>query len=151
MSTTITRRSAIVAASVAVVGGVVGFVWGRNSDATEAAKPGGGYTGYGGGGGGAKSGAAKQPITTLAKVPSGGGWIGNGVVITRDSGGTVHAFSSTCTHLGCTVNQVSRGKIFCPCHGSEFNADTGAVVQGPATTPLPKVAVKVQGGEVFPA
>jgi Rieske Fe-S protein len=147
-ATTITRRSALVAATVAVVGGVVGFVWGRNSDATEAAHPGGSTAGYGGS---TKSGSAAQPLTALAKVPAGGGWIGNGVVVTRDASGTVHAFSSTCTHLGCTVSQVSGGKIFCPCHGSEFNADTGAVVQGPATTPLPKVAVKVQGAEVYPA
>ena len=84
-------------------------------------------------------------------MPAGGGWIGNGVVVTRESGNTIHAFSSTCTHLGCAVNQVSGGKIFCPCHGSEFDAKTGAVVQGPATAPLPTVKVTVKGGEVFPA
>lgn len=148
MSEGVTRRSAIVATSVAVVGGVAGFVWGRNSDAKKAAEPAGGG-GYGGGGAGKSSGPA-QPIVSLDKVPAGGGWIGNGVVVTRDSADTVHAFSSTCTHLGCAVSEVSGGKIFCPCHGSEFDANTGTVVQGPATSPLTKVQVTVRDGEVYP-
>lgn len=146
MSEQISRRSAVVAGAAVVVGGVIGFAYGRGADADTAAHPGG--TGYGGGGGG---GSSAQPLTTLAKVPTNGGWIGGGVVVTRDSSGNVHAFSSSCTHLGCTVSQVSGGKIFCPCHGSEFDANTGAVVQGPATAPLPPVNVAVRNGEVFPA
>jgi Rieske Fe-S protein len=149
MSDGVTRRSALAAATVAVVGGIAGFIWGRNSDAKNAAQPAAGGGGYGGGGG--KSSGPAQPIVSLDRVPAGGGWIGNGVVVTRDSGDTVHAFSSTCTHLGCAVNQVSGGKIFCPCHGSQFDAKTGAVVQGPATAALPTVQVTVKGGEVYPA
>jgi Rieske Fe-S protein len=70
------------------------------------------------------------------------------VVLTR-SGSTVHGFSATCTHQGCTVNQVSDGTIDCPCHGSKFDAATGAVVTGPAPAPLPPVRVTVRNGEVF--
>ena len=147
MSQGVTRRSAMVAGAAVVVGGVIGFAYGRGANANKDAHPGG--TGYGGGGG--STGGAAQPLTALAKVPTGGGWIGGGVVVTRDSSGNVHAFSSSCTHLGCTVSQVSGGKIFCPCHGSVFDANTGAVVQGPASTPLPPVPVTVKGGEVYPA
>jgi Rieske Fe-S protein len=146
MSQGITRRSAVIAGAAVVVGGVIGFAYGRSADADRTAHPGG--TGYGGG---STADGAAQPLTALVKVPAGGGWIGGGVVVTRDASGTVHAFSSSCTHLGCTVSQVSRGKIFCPCHGSEFDANTGAVVQGPATAPLPPVSVTVKDGEVFPA
>ena len=145
MSQQITRRSAVVAGATVVVGGVIGFVYGRSANADQAAHPGG--TGYGGGGGSSSG----QPLTTVAHVPANGGWIGGGVVVTRDSGGNVHAFSSSCTHLGCTVSQVASGKIFCPCHGSEFDANTGAVVQGPATAPLPPVNVTVRNGGVYPA
>jgi nitrite reductase/ring-hydroxylating ferredoxin subunit len=147
MTATVTRRSALTAAGALAIGLVAGFAYGRNSDARNRPSSAGGY-GYGGGGG--SSGGAPKPLAELATVPDGGGLITSGVVLTR-TGGAVKAFSSTCTHLGCTVNKVSDGKIFCPCHGSVFNAATGAVVQGPASSPLPPVPVTVRGGEVYTA
>jgi Rieske Fe-S protein len=71
------------------------------------------------------------------------------VVLTRDDQGTVHGFSSTCTHQGCTVSGVEHGTIVCPCHGSRFDIRTGAAVQGPATKPLREVSVVVRGDNVF--
>ena len=140
--TAVTRRSALTATAVAAVGGVIGFVWGRSSDAAKT-------TGAAGGGyGAAPSGSGGKKLVALDRVPDGGGVITSGVVVVRE-GSDVHAFSSRCTHLGCTVNSVSKGKIFCPCHGSVFDARTGAVVQSPATSPLPKVAVTVKNGEVW--
>ncbi len=140
--TAVTRRSALTAAAVAAVGGVIGFAWGRSSDAAKA----GGRTS--GGGYGSTSGGKK--LVALDRVPDGGGVITSGVVVVRE-GADVHAFSATCTHLGCTVNSVSKGKIFCPCHGSVFDARTGAVLQSPATSPLPRVAVTVKDGQVWTA
>lgn len=146
MSGTVTRRSALTAAAALAVGAVAGFAYGRNNDARKLPSSGG----YGYGGGGESSGGAPQPIAALSKVPDGGGLITSGVVLTR-TGDEVKAFSSSCTHLHCTVNKVSDGKIFCPCHGSVFNAATGAVIQGPASSPLPAVPVTVRGGEVYTA
>jgi Rieske Fe-S protein len=142
VSAAVSRRSALTAAAVVVAGGVIGFVYGRNSDAAKSPSRSAGQP-YGG----AASGTRK-PLADLATVPSGGGLITSGVVLTREAGG-VHAFSSTCTHLGCTVNRVADGKIFCPCHGSVFNARTGAVEQGPATQPLPPVAITVESGVIY--
>jgi len=140
--TAVTRRSALTATAVAAVGGVIGFVWGRSSDAAKT-------TGAAGGGyGAAPSGGGGKKLVALDRVPDGGGVITSGVVVVR-AGSDVHAFSSRCTHLGCTVNSVSKGKIFCPCHGSVFDARTGAVVQSPATSPLPKVSVTVKDGQVW--
>lgn len=47
--------------------------------------------------------------------------------------------SAKCTHLGCTVgNQVTDGKILCPCHVSYFEVATGRPTAGsPAKLPLP--------------
>jgi Rieske Fe-S protein len=51
--------------------------------------------------------------------------------------------------MGCIVNQVSNGTIDCPCHGSQYNITTGAVVAGPAPLPLPAAPFKVIGGSIF--
>ena len=69
-------------------------------------------------------------------------------MITRD-GSTVHAFTAVCTHQGCLVREVRDGEIHCPCHGSAFDATTGAVVQGPADEALEPVDVVVRDGEVI--
>ncbi|WP_330178873.1 Rieske (2Fe-2S) protein [Nocardia sp. NBC_01503] len=88
--------------------------------------------------------------TELAKtseVPVGGGVIKGDTVITQATAGTFAGFSSTCTHLGCKVNEVSDGVIKCPCHGSKFNLD-GSVAGGPAPRPLDARAVHVDGDSV---
>ncbi len=45
------------------------------------------------------------------------------------------AFSSRCTHLGCTVARTSSG-FQCPCHGAAYDHE-GKVLKGPATADLP--------------
>ena len=54
----------------------------------------------------------------------------------RDPQGDLHEVSAVCTHLGCLVQWNSGEKSWdCPCHGSRFAVD-GAVLHGPANTPL---------------
>jgi Rieske Fe-S protein len=95
-------------------------------------------------------GLAGKPLASTADVPVGGGKIlgGDHVVLTQPKQGTFKAFSSTCTHQGCTVGEVSGGSIKCPCHGSAFSAENGSVQQGPASKPLPQYQVKVNGSSV---
>jgi cytochrome b6-f complex iron-sulfur subunit len=51
----------------------------------------------------------------------------------------------TCTHRGCDVNwAAASGKLFCPCHGSEF-APNGAVTKGPAERALAAHPVAIDG------
>jgi Rieske Fe-S protein len=72
------------------------------------------------------------------------------VLVHLDSGDFV-AYSAVCTHQGCTV-AYQNGQLACPCHGSVFDPANGAeVVAGPAPRPLPKIPIKVSGGEVFMA
>jgi Rieske Fe-S protein len=143
----VTRRSALTAAGVVVVGGVAGYVTGRNTDAAQAdsGTSGGGSYGH------TPAGAGK-PLAKVADIPDGGGVIiDNPAVVLTRSGSTVHAFSAICTHQGCTVNHVGGGTIDCPCHGSKFDVATGKVVAGPAPSPLPPVHVTTRNGEVFSA
>jgi cytochrome b6-f complex iron-sulfur subunit len=44
------------------------------------------------------------------------------------------AFSSRCTHLGCTVRRTADG-FQCPCHGATYDRN-GRVTAGPARAPL---------------
>jgi Rieske Fe-S protein len=54
----------------------------------------------------------------------------------RDEEGRLHAISSVCPHLGCTVAWNDGERSWdCPCHGSRFAPD-GAVLRGPASRPL---------------
>ncbi|WP_306356097.1 MULTISPECIES: Rieske (2Fe-2S) protein [unclassified Nocardia] len=94
-----------------------------------------------------------QPPAELAKtadVPVGGGLIAGDVVITQAAAGTFQGFSSTCTHAGCTVNEVSDGLIKCPCHGSSFRLD-GTVASGPAARPLKDRSIRVEGDRIVSA
>jgi cytochrome b6-f complex iron-sulfur subunit len=50
------------------------------------------------------------------------------------------AFSLTCTHLGCTVEQ-NKDEFVCPCHGSHFDLD-GKLLHGPAAKPLASLRIE---------
>ncbi len=64
---------------------------------------------------------------------------GKKVAIYTDKDGKATKLSATCTHKGCTVGWNEDDKTWdCPCHGSRFKKD-GAVLNGPADKPLPKI------------
>ena len=144
---TFSRRSALRGLGVALAAGIAGYVVARNSSAARAKGPTTAANGYG------AAPTQGRRLAGLAQVPVGGGLILTSapIVLTRGSNGTVHAFSAVCTHQGCTVSSVHNGVIGCPCHGSRINAQTGAVLAGPAPRPLPPIAVIVRDGDIYTA
>jgi Rieske Fe-S protein len=143
----LSRRSFVVGGAVAVAAGIAGFFVAREkwSHATGSITSANGY--------GSPPAAAGVLLAPLSAVPTGGGIVlaSKGVVLTRGGGNDVHGFSSICTHEGCTLAAVANGTIDCPCHGSRFNATTGAVVNGPATRPLPTVQIVLRGADIYRA
>ena len=90
--------------------------------------------------------AVKDAISKAA-IPVGGGKIfaDQKVVVTQPSSGEFKAFSAVCTHRSCVVADVADGTINCACHGSKFDITTGAVKNGPASSPLAEKKVTVNG------
>ncbi len=62
--------------------------------------------------------------------------------------GLVIVVSAICTHEGCQIRG-SGGALACPCHGSGFNAVTGAVTRGPAERALRKYVASEDAGSIF--
>jgi Rieske Fe-S protein len=92
---------------------------------------------------------APAGFASTGEIPVGGGKVfqAEQVVVTQAAPGQIRAYSAVCTHQGCLVNDVLGGTINCNCHGSKFGLD-GSVAQGPASAPLPAVAVKVTGDQI---
>ena len=103
------------------------------------------------GGGGSTAGAQGSALATTSEIPVGSGKIftSEKVVVTQPNSGDFKAFSAVCTHMGCIVSTISNGTIDCPCHGSQYSISTGAVVGGPAPSPLPAQTIKVTGSNIF--
>lgn len=77
---------------------------------------------------------------TLTYIPAATAWLG------RDEKG-FFALSAVCPHLGCTLRRAAP-RFECPCHGSRFD-EGGAVLNGPATSPMRFLAVISKEGELM--
>ena len=80
------------------------------------------------------SGTAVGPATS---VPVGGSAAftdpatGDPALVIQQTAGEFVAFDAVCPHAGCTVAYQTAAQIIaCPCHGSEFDPRTGAVIAG---------------------
>jgi Rieske Fe-S protein len=142
----LSRRGVLRGTLVTAIGGVVGYLVTHASAAAQTSRGTTAANAYG-----APAGNGGRLLVARDGIPRGGGVIlkDPAIVLTRTATDDVHAFLAVCTHQGCTVASVRSGTIDCPCHGSRFDATTGAVRTGPATTPLPPVAVVVRTGNVY--
>lgn len=138
------RRSLIAGAGAVVAGGAVLAACGGESSGPAPASTGGSNSGSGGA-------AAPAQLAALDSIPDGSTVAvtnpqGGTVLLTR-SGGTVTGLDAKCPHQGCTVAPKG-ATLECPCHQSQFQPGSGAVITGPAEEPLAKVNVTVANGQV---
>ena len=124
---------------------------GTNAGAPPATTGAGSAPSSASGGGGSTAAAQGSALATTSEIPVGSGKIftSEKVVVTQPNSGDFKAFSAVCTHMGCIVATISNGTIDCPCHGSQYSISTGAVVGGPAPSPLPAQAIKLTGSNIF--
>lgn len=152
--TELPRRTVLAAGMVGVAGAALAACGGSSSGEADASPTDSPTTPTadtpsetaGGGGTGTDIGAASQ-------VPVGGAAIiaanDTAFVVAQPKEGEFVAHSAVCPHQGCLCNRISDGEAVCPCHGSKFNAVTGAVEQGPATSGLAAAQVTVENGQLF--
>ncbi len=149
----LSRRHAIAGVAAAGLGASILTACGGDDAGGEAGGEAGGSASGGSSGesGGASGGVPDGPLAAASEVPEGGGVIIEqaGVVVTQPTAGEFKAFSTTCTHQGCAVNEVAE-TIMCPCHGSQFSITDGSAVQGPATRPLATIPITVEDDQVLP-
>ena len=91
---------------------------------------------------------AGKAIGSAKDVPVGGSAsftdprTGDPSIVIQPTAGKFVAFDAVCPHAGCTVAyDQSAAVISCPCHGSQFNAATGQVENGPAPTGLNPITI----------
>lgn len=68
------------------------------------------------------------------------------------SRGRISAVADNCTHQDFEMalgDVLPDGTIQCAWHGARFDCATGAVKQGPATSPLPVFEVKIEGSTIL--
>jgi Rieske Fe-S protein len=144
----LSRRSVLRGALVAAIAGVAGYVVADNSAAARKHNGTTAANAYG-----PNPSPSGRLLAEVSQVPLGGGIVlaADKIVLSRTETGQVHGFSAICTHQGCLVGSVQNNQIICPCHGSRFDAQTGAVINGPAALPLPSVPVAVKNGGIYTA
>ena len=155
----VARRTLLAAGATAAGAAGIAMLAGCSKGSTNTGTSGGstgigsGSSGSGGSGGTASGGGSGDvAIAKVADIPVGNAIAatlsGQPILVSQPSSGTVVAFSAICTHMGCTVAPAGT-EFHCPCHGSIYDAATGAVKQGPAPQPLAKIATHIVDGEVM--
>ncbi len=71
-------------------------------------------------------------------------------ILIRSEDGNFFAYNAICTHLGCTVQYSNeKKKIWCACHGGQFDPSSGKNVSGPPPKPLSALKVALVNEEII--
>ena len=97
-----------------------------------------------------------RKVTTLAALPVGAtlqfSYPGehDSCILVRLGPDHVVAYSQKCTHLSCAViPRPAKGQIHCPCHEGYFDIETGDVIAGPPSRPLPRILLQRRGDDIY--
>lgn len=76
--------------------------------------------------------------------------VGEIKVAVANVAGTLYAFGDICTHRQCPLHkgELEGTTVTCPCHGSQFDVSTGAVLSGPAEEPVGSFPIRVEDDSI---
>lgn len=140
-------RRTVLSVGVATAAGLALAACGQNTTGTEPATQGNGQDSQ------APANTTPQDAGPAAEIPVGGAAIvpvgSTAYVVAQPREGEYIAHSAVCPHQGCLCNRITNDAAVCPCHGSRFNVETGAVLAGPAKTGLAPASVQVADGQLI--
>ncbi|MES2792642.1 MAG: non-heme iron oxygenase ferredoxin subunit [Planctomycetota bacterium] len=95
-----------------------------------------------------------QKVAAVAEFPATGRlltFVDDRAVLVLRIADSFYAIEDVCTHDGqpLTDGPVDGCEIICPRHGARFDVTTGKAMCMPATSPIPRFAVKVEAGQIF--
>ncbi|MDX5338108.1 MAG: ubiquinol-cytochrome c reductase iron-sulfur subunit [Cyclobacteriaceae bacterium] len=142
------RRKFLEKAGVSLVLGTLGVSFFTSCSTTEDANPGNPNPPSNSGSGITISGnTISIDLNIQTRLRTSGNWllIENARTLVANINNSYVALTSVCTHEGCTDSWAfSNNRFICNCHGSVFDP-SGAVVNGPARTPLTAYTAQVNG------
>lgn len=65
-------------------------------------------------------------------------------------GGAIHAIDNSCTHVGGPLceGELEGAEVTCPWHGAVFDVTTGAALGPPASSPVSRYNVRIEGSDI---
>ena len=134
------RRKFLEKAGVSLVLGTLGASFFTSCSTTEDADPGNPNNPPSNSGSGIviSGNTISIDLNTQVALKTSGNWllISNARTLVANINNSYVALTSVCTHEGCTDNwSFANSRFTCTCHGSVFDP-SGAVLNGPARTPL---------------
>jgi nitrite reductase/ring-hydroxylating ferredoxin subunit len=137
-------------------GGTSGGAGGTTGGSGGSTGGSGGTTGGTGGTSGGSGGTPQPPsgyiyLAAVSAVSGSSAYFNHpsgGSCILVDYNGTWRAFSAICTHAGCVCN-FTGSTLYCPCHGANFSATNGAVINGPANTPVAEYGIQIVNSNFY--
>ena len=96
------------------------------------------------------------PVATLAELPPGSGkrvYAAGEAVALFNVNGSIYAISNRCTHARGSLSEgtvdPAKCAVTCPWHEGVFALETGQVLAGPPSLPVPTYQVKLEGDTVL--
>jgi chlorite dismutase len=100
------------------------------------------------------NGAGSTPVAVASEIPEGGSrvvYVGGEQIALFNTAGKIFAVANRCSHANGPLadGQLDGATVTCPVHGTKFDLATGEPLCAPASRPITRYDVRVEGGQVF--